>query len=118
MIEGSIDISENSLIFKLAMTQSVSGPVKGIVKRSVDFNQIEQVSSKRSFWGRTSIQFMAENIDTFESFPGAAGFRLTVYSKAKRRETERFVKTLLFSLVENDSARIDDQYSRIRARQR
>ena len=113
MIEGTLQISEEAIIFKLAMTESVSGPAKGVLKRSIDFSQIEQVVSKRRLFGRSSIQFFAEDIDTFESIPGAEGFRLTVYPKAKRQETESFVKNLLFSLVENESVRIDSHYSKI-----
>ncbi len=89
-IEGAVHCAENALEFELALTESISGPVGGVLKRAVAYRDLEEVRFRRRFFRKSLLVFHARTLTAFESIPGAKGYRYAVNPTSGGREARAF----------------------------
>lgn len=90
-IEGSATCKDGVIALELSMTESVSGPVKGVIKRHIALSDLEDVTFKRRWIRKSRITFKARSLTALEDIPGAKGFLYTVESASPATETKSFI---------------------------
>lgn len=99
-IEGSAICGEHAIELELAMTECVSGPVKGVLKRSLAFRDLEDVEVKRGLTLRRRLIFSANALATFESIPGAKGYEYVVSPVASGQEVKSFLTDVRLAIAQ------------------
>lgn len=99
-IEGSATCGEHAVELELAMTECVSGPVKGVLKRSLAFRDLDDVEVKRGLTFFRRLIFSASSLDTFESIPGAKGYEYVVSPLASGREVKTFLTDVRLAIAQ------------------
>ena len=108
-IEGSVMCGADALEFELAMTECVSGPVKGILKRSIPYVDFDDVIFRRRFLIRPQLTFTTRNLISFESLPGAKGYEYAITPKAERKTIQSFVVDVRLAIAQAASERFEKQ---------
>lgn len=90
-IEGSATCKDGVITLELSMTESVSGPVKGVIKRHIALSELEDVTFKRRWIRKSQVTFKARSLTALEDVPGAKGFLYTVESASPAAATRSFV---------------------------
>ena len=97
-IEGVLELAAANLKLELAMTKSVEGPVRGVLKRSVAIVDLEEVNLKWRLFKRPQIELLARNLEAFENIPGSSGFRYAVTPLVPKREARSFTVDLRLAI--------------------
>lgn len=100
VIQGTVRNTGEHLEFELAMTESISGPVGGVMSRVVRLSELEAVEVKRRFWGRSKLEFTARSVSALRSIPGSRGFKYSVLAEGAHSEVVSFVRELLFDIAQ------------------
>ena len=108
-VEGSAGAAEDGIEFELAMTESIKGPVKGVLKRSVPYASLEEVEYSRRLFRDPVLKFIARSMSAFESIPGAAGFDYAVTPAGKKAEINSFVTEVRLAIAEATTERFTRQ---------
>jgi hypothetical protein len=99
-IEGSACCGDEGVELELAMTECVSGPVKGVLKKSLAFRDLEDVQAKRGLTLRRRLIFLANSLEIFESVPGAKGYEYVVRPVASGRELKSFLTDVRLAIAQ------------------
>ena len=113
LIEGTAQLSQDTLVFEMAMTESISGAVDGVLTYKIPMNTIESVEFKKKWFRKSMIEFTSYDISTFKRIPCSQGFKYTIHPVAKRNHVKTFVYELLYKLTEIEAKRIDDRYKHL-----
>ena len=108
-IEGVVESRDSSLHLELAMTESIKGPVKGVLKRSIPYSSLKDVDYSRKLLRSPVLRFTAEGLDTFESIPGAVGFEYAVNPSASKADCRSFVTDVRLAIAEATMERFSRQ---------
>ena len=82
------------------MTECATGPVKGVLKRSIAYQGLDDVRLKRLFIPPKRMIFLANSLETFESLPGAKGYEYVVNPLTSRAELKIFVTDVRLAIAQ------------------
>ena len=102
-IDGSATCGEHAVELELAMTECASGPVKGVLKKSLafrDLDDLEDVEAKRGLTFRRRLIFLANSLETSESIPGAKGYQYVISPLASGRELKSFLTDVRLAIAQ------------------
>lgn len=99
-IEGSAACGDTAVEFELAMTECLTGPVKGVLRKAIAFRDLEDVKFKRRYFIRPTLIFSAASLTTFESLPGAKGYEYTVTPIASRQAVRSFLTDVRLAIAQ------------------
>lgn len=99
VIEGIVKKEAGCLEFEMTMTESISGPVKNVIRRKVIVSEIESIKVKRRIFRKSCLEFTASNLRAFKSLPGSKGFTFSVVVETSHKEAVSFVREVLFELT-------------------
>lgn len=99
-IEGVATRDDTKILFELAMTESVSNPVRNVLKRELALTEIETVNVKRRIFRKPLLTFTAKNLESLSRIPGAKGFNYVVESTSLYKESRSFVNTVLYDMAQ------------------
>ena len=100
---------DTGISFELAMTESIEGPVKGVLKRSAQYVDLEDVEYIRRFLKGPILKFTAASLSTFESVPGSTGFEYIVNPIGNKEQIRSFVTDVRLSIAEATTERFTEQ---------
>ena len=107
-IEGSATCGEHAVELELAMTECVSGPVKGVLKKSLAFRDLEDVEAKRGLTFRRRLIFLANSLEIL-SIPGAKGYHYVISPLASGRELKSFLTDVRLAIAQATTERFTEQ---------
>ena len=108
-IEGIAEAADGAINLELAMTESIKGPVKGVLKRSIPYSELEDVQYSRRFLQPPDLRFTAATLEAFQSIPGASGFEYAVIPVGKKSECRSFVTDVQLAIAEAAMERFTKQ---------
>ena len=108
-IEGSAKCGDQGVDLELAMTECVSGPVKGVLKRFLAYRDLDDVQVKRGLNFRRRLIFLANGLEAFESVPGAKGYEYVVSPVASGRELKTFVTDVRLAIAQATMEKFTEQ---------
>ena len=111
VIQGSVRLDGDHLEFELAMTESVSGPVDGVLKRVVELADLESVEVTRRLFRKSKLEFVANSVSTFKGIPGSKGFNYTMLALSPHKKAVSFVREVLFEMAQVEMRRLDGRFS-------
>lgn len=111
-IEGSAELGEEGVHLEMAMTQSVEGPVKGVLKRNLPYSGLHDVVYSRRLFRTPVLKFTAERLQTFEAVPGATGFEYSVHPLCTKAECRSFVLEVRLAIAEATMERFTNEIER------
>lgn len=109
VIEGTVKKEGEQLLFELAMTESISGPVKGVMQRQVELSEVESVRLKRGIFRKSRLEFTARSLETFKTFPGSIGYTFSALVEAPHKDAVSFVREVLFEMTEIETATLSNR---------
>ena len=118
LIEGTVKMIDDSLAIDMAMTESVTGAVDGVLSCNIKLEDLEVVEFRKKGLGKSIIEFTAYEVATFRRVPGSKGFKFSIFPVAKRKLVKSFVCEILFRMTELESKRLDDKYSSMENKQK
>lgn len=95
------------------MTECVSGPVKGVLKKSLAFRDLEDVRAKRSLIFFQRLIFSASSLETFESIPGAKGYEYVVSPTASARDLKTFLGDVRLAIAQAKMEHFTEQIEEV-----
>ena len=108
-IEGTAEAGEIGIELEMAMTESIKGPVKGILKRSIPYRELNDVQYSRWFLRPAVLKFTTDNLQTLQSVPGATGFEYAVNPVCSKEEIRSFVSEIQLAIAEATMERFTRQ---------
>ena len=108
-VEGSAKLVGSGVELEMTMTESITGPVKGVLKRSLKFTELEDVKYSKRFLKPPVLQFRAVNLDVFSKVPGASGFEYSVNPENTKLECMSFVTDAQLAIAEAIFNRFTEQ---------
>jgi hypothetical protein len=100
VIEGTVKREGELLMFELAMTESVTGPVKSVIKRQLYLSELESVRLKRRIFRKSRLELTSRSLQTFKTFPGSMGFTFSVLVEEPHKYAVSFVRDVLFEMTQ------------------
>lgn len=114
-IEGSARTHADAIHLELAMTESIKGPVKGVLKRSLPYSDLEDVEYIRRFLKAPILKFTAASLGTLDSVPGATGFEYAVTPHGSKAQIRAFVADARLAIAEATTDRFTRQIEQSKA---
>ena len=108
-IEGRVECRGSSLHFELAMTESVDGPVGGVLKRSVALSDLEDIVVRRRWFLKRTVRFTARTLEAFARIPGSQGFEYEVAPVSPQRDVDSFLSEARLSIAQAAMDRFTDE---------
>lgn len=110
VIEGTVKLEAGRLLFELTMTESVTGPVKSVIKRDLDLSELESVELKRRLFRKSTMDFTAHGLEAFRDFPGSRGCKFSVIVEGPHKLAFSFVRDVLFEMTEIETASLNRRF--------
>ena len=111
VIEGTVKKDGERLEFELAMTESVTGPVKSVLTRRIDLSELESIRLKRRLFRKSSLEFTASSLQTFKTFPGSVGCTFSVLVEDSHKDAVSFVREVLFEMTQIEMETLSKRFS-------
>lgn len=108
-IEGSAATGNDGVDLELAMTESIKGPIKGVLRRSIAYSSLEDVECIGRFLKAPTLKFTGASLSTFESVPGATGFEYSVIPIGSKAKVRSFVTDVRLAIAEATTERFARQ---------
>lgn len=100
VIQGTIERRGELLEFEMAMTESITDPVSGVIKRSIKLSDLESIELKRRYFRKSKMTFSAASLSTFEKIPNSKGFNYTIFVDTSHQQAESFLRDVLFEMTQ------------------
>jgi hypothetical protein len=108
-IEGTAAAGKAAIELELAMTESIDGPVRGVLKRSIAYAHLQDVQYSRRLLRAPVLRFIAGSLEAFGSIPGATGFEYSVNPLTTKAECLWFVTEAQLAIAEATTQRFTRQ---------
>ena len=111
LIEGTVKLKGAELCFEMAMTESISGAVDGILNYTIALKDIEFVEFRKKGFTKSVIDFTAYEVSTLKRIPGSKGFKYSIFPIGKRKQVKSFVYEVLYKMTELEAERLGKNFS-------
>ena len=93
----------------MAMTESPTGRVKGILERSISFLDLEDVVYRKPFFKKPSLTFSVRSLETLNSIPYSKGYLYRVTPLGSPQMIRSFVSEVQLAIAQASMERFTSE---------